>query len=76
MREVFDLDRGETEEFSVALIRKLPRWFVGLTFDLDEVKDDFSVSLSPAKRRKQLAKRSASRAAAAGSSAPPRRDAV
>lgn len=46
VREVFDLDRGETEEFSVALIRRLPRWFVGLAFDLDEVEDDFGVSLS------------------------------
>jgi hypothetical protein len=46
VREAFDLERGETEEFTVALIRKLPRWYVGLTFELDEINDDFGISLS------------------------------
>jgi len=46
VRESFDLDRGKTEEFSIGLIRKFPRWYVGLTVDLNEADDDFGVSLS------------------------------
>lgn len=45
-RESFDLDRGETLDFTVALIRKHPRWFSALSFNLDESEDDFGVSLS------------------------------
>ncbi len=46
LREEFDLDRGETADFSLAFIRKLPRWYLGLTFDLDNIKDDVGVSMS------------------------------
>ncbi|HRX84781.1 MAG TPA: LPS assembly protein LptD [Phycisphaerae bacterium] len=46
VREEFDLDRGETAEFDIGVIRKFPRWYVSVTFALDEVQDDFSVSLS------------------------------
>jgi len=46
VREEFDLERGETVEFDIGLIRKFPRWYVSITFAVDEVKDDFSVSLS------------------------------
>ncbi|UCG17203.1 MAG: LPS assembly protein LptD [Phycisphaerales bacterium] len=45
-RESFDLEQGETEEFTLAIIRKLPRWYVGITFELDEIEDDFGISLS------------------------------
>ncbi len=45
-RELFDLDRGRTADFTVALIRKHPRWFSALSFQLDEAEDDFGVSLS------------------------------
>jgi hypothetical protein len=45
-RESFDLDRGETLDFTVALIRKHPRWFSAVSFNLDESEDDFGVSLS------------------------------
>ena len=45
-RESFDLDRGETLDFTVALIRKHPRWFSAISFNLDESEDDFGVSLS------------------------------
>lgn len=45
-RESFDLDRGRTLDFTVALIRKHPRWFSAVSFNLDESKDDFGVSLS------------------------------
>ncbi|MCP4590285.1 MAG: LPS assembly protein LptD [bacterium] len=46
VRERFDLRRGETEEFSLAIIRKLPRWYVAVKFDLDEIEDDLGVSMS------------------------------
>lgn len=46
LRELFDLDRGQTHEFTVALIRKLPRWYSAVTFELDEAEDDFGVSFS------------------------------
>lgn len=46
LRELFDLDRGTTEEFTVALIRKFPHWYSALSFDLDRAESDFGVSLS------------------------------
>ena len=46
VREAFDLQRGETYEFAVTYIRKFPRWYVALTFELDQVEDDFGISLS------------------------------
>jgi len=45
-RELFDLDRGRTLEFTVALIRKHPRWFSALSFELNQSANDFGVSLS------------------------------
>jgi len=45
-RERFDLDEGRTLDFTVALIRKMPRWFAALAFELDEAEDDFGISLS------------------------------
>ncbi len=45
-RESFDLDRGQTEEFTIGFIRKYPRWYVGLTIDVNEADDDFGVSIS------------------------------
>ncbi len=46
IREQFDIEEGRTAEFDVGIIRKFPRWFVGVTFALDEVEDDFGVSIS------------------------------
>jgi len=45
-REYFDLDRGETLEFRITYIRKLPRWYVAASFDLDKAREDFGISLS------------------------------
>ena len=45
-REQFDLEEGRTAEFDVGIIRKFPRWYVGVTFALDQVEDDFGVSIS------------------------------
>ncbi|MFH0981471.1 MAG: hypothetical protein V2A79_08030 [Planctomycetota bacterium] len=46
IREEFDLDRGQTAEFSLGVIRKLPRWYMAMTFDLDEIEEDIGVSMS------------------------------
>lgn len=46
VRESFDLARGRTVDFTIALIRKFPRWFGAMSFALDEAEDDFGVSFS------------------------------
>ena len=46
LRELIDLDEGRTAEFTVGLIRRFPRWFAALSFELDDTEDDFGVSLS------------------------------
>lgn len=46
VREQFDLDRGRTLDFTIALIRRHPRWFSAMAFELDEAEDDVGVSLS------------------------------
>jgi len=46
MRELFDFSRGETLDFTIAVIRKFPRWFGAVAFELDEAEDDFGVSFS------------------------------
>ena len=45
-RELFDLARGETLDFTIAIIRKFPRWFGAVSFQLDEAEDDFGISFS------------------------------
>jgi len=45
-RELFDLDQGRTLEFTIAFIRKFPRWYGAISFDLDNARDDFGVSVS------------------------------
>jgi hypothetical protein len=46
LRELFDLDRGTTLDFTVGLVRKLPRWYAAVAFRLDKSEDDFGVSFS------------------------------
>ena len=46
VRELFDLDRGRTLDFTVALIRKFPHWFGAVSFAFDDAEDDFGLSLS------------------------------
>jgi hypothetical protein len=46
LRELFDLDRGTTNEFTIGLIRRYPHWYSALSFELDRAEDDFGVSLS------------------------------
>jgi hypothetical protein len=46
IRDQFDLDRGETLEFTVGLIRRFPRWYGAVSFELDQAEDDFGMSFS------------------------------
>ncbi|MCH7526741.1 MAG: LPS assembly protein LptD [Planctomycetes bacterium] len=46
VRESFDLDRGDTLDFTVGYIRKYPRWYVAVSFELDESESDAGVSFS------------------------------
>lgn len=46
VRELYDFAERRTEDFTIALIRKFPRWFVAMSFALDEPEDDFGVSIS------------------------------
>jgi len=46
VRELYDFAEQRTEDFTIALIRKFPRWFTAISFALDESEDDFGVSLS------------------------------
>lgn len=46
VRGWWDVDTGKLGEISVAYIRKLPRWYVGLSWEYDNVEDDCSVSIS------------------------------
>ncbi|MGD2108980.1 MAG: LPS assembly protein LptD [Phycisphaerae bacterium] len=46
LRELYDFAERRTEDLTVALIRKFPRWFVAVSFALDQPEDDFGVSLS------------------------------
>ncbi len=45
-RAWWDIDRGELGEFSISYVRKLPRWYAAVTFEIDEVFEDTRVSLS------------------------------
>ena len=46
VREAFDLARGTTLDLTLAIIRKFPRWFGAVSFELDEAENDFGVSFS------------------------------
>jgi hypothetical protein len=46
IREAFDLDRGQTLDFTIALIRRFPRWYSALSFAVDEAEDDIGISFT------------------------------
>ncbi len=46
VRHAYDVEAGRTSDFTVALIRRFPRWFSALSFALDEAENDFGVTLS------------------------------
>ena len=42
----WDVDTGRLGEVTVSYVRKLPRWYVGLSFEYSNVDDDFTISIS------------------------------
>ena len=42
----FDAGRGDIGEISAAYVRKLPRWYVGLSCDYSRVDNDLTLSVS------------------------------
>lgn len=42
----YDVDRGNLGELALSYIRKLPRWYFSVNFEVDEVFDDIKVSIS------------------------------
>ncbi|NLX15334.1 MAG: LPS assembly protein LptD [Phycisphaerales bacterium] len=45
-RLYYDLERNEMETFDITIIRKFPRWYASLTLEVDNIENDFGVSLS------------------------------
>jgi hypothetical protein len=46
IREFFDIARDKSEDFTITYIRKLPRWYAALTFQLDNIQEEVGMSLS------------------------------
>jgi hypothetical protein len=46
LREQYDLQRSRTLDFTLTIIRKLPRWYAALTFDLDEAEQEEAISIA------------------------------
>jgi len=49
VREAFDMDRGRNAELELTLIRRLPRWYLAVTFQIDDTEgvDSISVAVWP-----------------------------
>ncbi len=45
-RAWWDIDEGRLGEFSVAYVRKLPRWYFSVNLEIDEVFEDVKVSVA------------------------------
>lgn len=46
VRELFDLDRGETATFDVILIRRFPGWYAALELGLDDINNNVDLSVT------------------------------
>ncbi|HSW45169.1 MAG TPA: hypothetical protein VLM89_06320, partial [Phycisphaerae bacterium] len=46
VRTYYDLERSKVEQFDISLIRKWPRWYTALTFGLDNIDENISLSFS------------------------------
>jgi hypothetical protein len=44
LRAYYDLEEGRMAEWTFTLLRRLPRWYVALTFGYDAVEDDWSIT--------------------------------
>ncbi|MCH8808082.1 MAG: LPS assembly protein LptD [Planctomycetes bacterium] len=45
-RAWYDIERGDLGEFSIAYVRRLPRWYFAVNFEYDNVDNDLSVTVS------------------------------
>ncbi len=45
-RSWLDINRGDLGQIAIGYIRRLPRWYLAISFEFDSVFDDFRVSLS------------------------------
>lgn len=45
-RNYFDIEEGRNAEFAITYIRKWPRWYTGISFELDDTQDTVGISLS------------------------------
>jgi len=46
VREEVDLNRGENADFELTLVRRMPRWYLSLTLEFDNVENVDSVSVA------------------------------
>ncbi len=46
VRAWYDIESGDLGEITLAYVRKLPRWHVGVSLEYDNIDDDFTISLS------------------------------
>jgi hypothetical protein len=46
VRAWYDIDNGDLGEITIGYVRKLPRWYLGLSFEYDNIDDEFTVSFS------------------------------
>ncbi len=46
VRAYYDIEYNKLAEFDVTIVRRWPRWYTALTFGLDNIEDDISLSLS------------------------------
>lgn len=45
-RLYYDIERSELEEFDISVIRKWPRWYTALTFGVEKLNDNISLSFT------------------------------
>ncbi|MEW6249362.1 MAG: hypothetical protein AB1716_01850, partial [Planctomycetota bacterium] len=46
LRSWFDIDTGRVGEITLSTIRRLPRWYVSMNLEYDQVDDDLSITFS------------------------------
>lgn len=46
VRTYYDIERSRTDMFDISIIRKWPRWYTALTFEVDELEDVIGIGLS------------------------------
>lgn len=46
IHEQFDLDRGRNADIAVTILRRMPRWYLAITLEFDQIENVDSVSIS------------------------------